>query len=134
MRRLTLASASAVTRAFPSSARECSTPHSRVLDRSLTCVTRDCSTARLHVTCECWKLESSAHGPQPSARRSKLIRPYTCSRPCTCENKPSLALRDFAVLLWPSEPPRFLFRCSGIRALFSKPPCFFSEPAPHYLL
>ena len=47
----------------------------RLLDRSLACVTCDCSTARSRVTCECWKLESSAHGPRPSARRGKLIRP-----------------------------------------------------------
>ena len=45
MRRLTLAGASTVTRAFPSSARECSTPRSRV-----TC---ECSTPRSRVTREC---------------------------------------------------------------------------------
>ena len=47
----------------------------RLLDLSLACVTCDCSTARSRVTCECWNLESSAHGPRPSARRGKLIRP-----------------------------------------------------------
>ena len=115
--RRVLASARPLARVLLASARPLARVcYSRVLDRSL---------ARV--------LE--AHGPRPSAsaRRGKLIRP------CTCENnKPSLALRDFAVLLWPSDPPRFLFllctRCSGIRALFSEPPCFFSEPAPRYLL
>ena len=60
--------------------------YSRVLDPSLAClilasarplcVTCDCSTARSRVTCEqeCWKLESSARGPRPSASRGKLIR------------------------------------------------------------
>ena len=38
----------------------------RLLDRSLACVTCDCSTARSRVTCECWKLESSAHGHGPA--------------------------------------------------------------------
>ena len=100
----------------------------RLLDRSLACVTCDCSTARSRVTCECWKLESSAHGPRPSARRGKLIR-TSLAGPA----RVTIA-RALTVLLWPSEPPRFLFRCSWIRALFSEPPCFFSEPAPRYLL
>ena len=59
----------------------------------------------------CYLRVLEAHGAWPSTRRGKLIRP------CTCENnKPSLALRDFAVLLWPSEPPHFLFHSSALAA------------------
>ena len=99
-----------------------------MLDRSLACVTCACSTARSRVTCECWKLESSAHGPRPSARRGKLIR-TSLAGPARV-----IIARALTVLLWPSEPPCFLFRCSWIRTLFSEPPRFFSEPAPRYLL
>ena len=102
--KLTLASTSAVTRAFPSSARECSTPRSRAtqsaqpLARVLLASARPlalvCYSRVLDRSLACYLRVLEAHGPRPSACRGKLIRP------CTCENnKPSLALRDFAVLL-----------------------------------
>ena len=149
-----LASATAYTRECERCHSRISVECSRVLHPSLACYSRVLLAsasrvlarsrfvllasarplARVRVSCECWKL--TGQGPC-SARRGKLIRP------------PSLALHVCKQAI--ARPPRFrcfalalrasalsvsllCTRCSGIRVLFSEPPCFFSEPAPRYLL
>ena len=133
MRRLTLASASAVTRVFPSSARECSTPRSRV--------TRKCSTPRSRALLASARplarvLLASAGSSRASARRGKLIRTSLALHACKQAIARPPRFRCFALALRASALSVSLLctRCSGIRVLFSEPPCFFSEPAPRYLL
>ena len=97
--------------------------YSRVLDPSLVCYSRVLDHSLTHV------LEAHGHGPARAAR-GKLIRP------CMCAHPPRYGFRCFALALRTSALSVSLLctRCSVIRALISKPPCFFSEPAPRYLL
>ena len=117
--------------------------YSRVLDPSLACLIL-ASARPLTRVCYLRLLDRSLSVLLATARplaRVLLASVGSSSRALTAHGPARAAVsarvtiaRALTVLLWPSEPPRFLFRCSWIRALFSEPPCFFSEPAPRYLL